>query len=146
MLFAVLKLAARVPGGIRLLAETMRFRLAWRMPVSLAGLAKSRFDRDLVDAWFAPAREDAGVRRDAARVIRGVDKRYTLSAVDGLRRFDRPALILWPRHAPHFPFEHAERLAKDLPNSTLVEIADSYAFVSLDQPQATAAAIAAFLD
>ncbi len=144
-LFAALKVAAIVPGGLKLLAESMRFKLAWRAPVSLAGLAKSRFERDLVDDWFGPCRDDPAIRRDTAKVIRGISNRYTILASRGLAAFDKPTLIAWPRATRFFRYELAERLARTIPNSRLVPIPDSYTFVSLDQPEVTAELIASFL-
>ena len=42
--------------------------------------------------------------------------------------------IAWPPGDPAFPFSLAERLARTFPRAELVEVADSLAFVSLDQP------------
>ena len=58
------------------------------------------------------AQTDRGVRRDIARVLRGVDSRHTLEAAEKLRGFDRPVLIAWAPEDRVFPFEHARRLAE----------------------------------
>ena len=60
---------------------------------------------------------DKRLRADLNKVIRGVDKRYTNEAADKLGGFDRPALIAWSREDKFFKPEHAERLARDLPNA-----------------------------
>ncbi|PQM48826.1 hypothetical protein C1Y40_00954 [Mycobacterium talmoniae] len=62
-----------------------------------------------------------------------------------LRGFGKPVLLLWPRKAPFFPFAHAQRWAELLPDAHLVEVPDAYTFVSEDQPEFTAEAIAAFV-
>lgn len=144
-LFALLRAAAGVPGGLKLLCESMRLRLAWRAPVSLAGLSKSSFEREFVDAWFGPAREDASIRRDTKKVIRGLSKEYTLAAAAKLKSSTLPTLVAWPREAKFFRYSLAERLAGAIPNAHLVTIPDAYAFVALDQPVATANAIAEFV-
>jgi pimeloyl-ACP methyl ester carboxylesterase len=43
------------------------------------------------------------------------------------------------------PPEHGRRLAELLPDSRLVEIADSYTLVPLDQPAGLAAAVRSFV-
>lgn len=48
--------------------------------------------------------------------------RFTADAVDGLRRFPAPALILWGERDVHFSPSDAHRLAVDLPGCELVEI------------------------
>jgi pimeloyl-ACP methyl ester carboxylesterase len=57
---------------------------------------------------------------------------------------DRPALVLWSQN-PVMPADHARRLADLLPAGRLQMIDDAYVLVMLDQPQRTAAALAAFL-
>jgi pimeloyl-ACP methyl ester carboxylesterase len=145
VLFAPLSFAARLPGGLLGLAEAMRLRVAWRLPVSLAGLAKHPLDRDLVDAWFGPARSDRAVRADAAKVIKSLSSRYTMAAAERLKQYPGRVLLAWSTEAPFFKFEYAERLRADLPNAVVLPISDAYTFVSLDQPQQTADAIRSFL-
>lgn len=144
-LFAPLKLAAGIPGGLKLLTGSMRFKVAWKAPVSLAGLAKAAFPRDLVDSWFAPCRGDPAIRHDTAKVIRGISNHYTLAAAEKLQQFRKPTLIAWPRETRFFRYALAERLARTIPNARLVDIPDAYTFVSLDQPELTAQVIASFL-
>ena len=52
-----------------------------------------------------------------------------------LRDFDRPVLLAWAADDRFFPVEHAERLAAALPQARLELVADSYTFVSEDQPE-----------
>jgi pimeloyl-ACP methyl ester carboxylesterase len=144
LLFLPLQLAAIVPGGLKVLLWLLRLRLLQRLPFSFAGLTK-RLDRDTITAWLRPGLDSPGIRRDLAKVIRGVDRRYTLEAAARLPEFERPTLIAWAPEAPFFPVKDAERLAADLPQSTLVSISDAYAFVPEDQPRRTAEVIAAFL-
>jgi pimeloyl-ACP methyl ester carboxylesterase len=69
-----------------------------------------------------------------------------LEATDGLAAFERPALVVWASEDRVMPPEHGRRLAELLPHGRLVEIADSYTLIPLDQPAQLAAAIAAFAD
>jgi pimeloyl-ACP methyl ester carboxylesterase len=144
VLFAPLRLAQWIPGGLLLLIETLRLGVAQRLPFSFAGLTK-RLDRSLVAAWLEPARKDRAIRRDLAKVLKGLDRRYTLDAAERLRSFDAPVLIAWAPEARFFKLRYGERLAADLPNATLELIDDAFTFVAEDQPERTAALIRAFL-
>jgi pimeloyl-ACP methyl ester carboxylesterase len=77
----------------------------------------------------------AAIRRDTAKVLRGISPRYTREAAQALRRFDRPALLAWAREDRFFPVADAQRMADLLPHGRLELIDDSYTFVSEDQPE-----------
>lgn len=111
----------------------------------LGRIAKHGVAPAVTDRWLAPALAHRAIRRDVAAFLRGIDARDTVAAAQRLPAFDRPTLILWPREERSFPFAHAERLAALLPDARLVEIDDAWAFIPLDQPAATAAAISDFL-
>ena len=66
-------------------------------------------------------------------------------AADRLRTFERPALIAWSRNHRVFPTEHAERLAKDLPNARVEWIEGARTLSMEDQPERLSEAIAAFV-
>ncbi|SHY86264.1 Putative hydrolase, alpha/beta hydrolase fold [Mycobacteroides abscessus subsp. abscessus] len=89
----------------------------------------------MLGEWVAPLLAQQGIRRDVRAFLRGIDNRDTLAAAEILRGFERPVLLLWPRTLPFFPFAHAERWLRLLPNAKLVEVPDSYTFVSEDQPE-----------
>jgi pimeloyl-ACP methyl ester carboxylesterase len=80
---------------------------------------------------FAP--HDAG-RRDARKVLVGLEPSIMLDTAPRLAAFDKPALIAWATEDRFFPVEHAHRLAAILPQARVEEIPDSYTFVSWDQP------------
>ena len=54
-------------------------------------------------------------------------------------------LLAWAPEDKLFAIRHAERLAARLPDARIERIADAKTFVSLDQPQRLAEAIAAFV-
>jgi len=68
-----------------------------------------------------------------------------LAAADGLRSFDRPALVIWAEEDRVMPPEHGRRLAELLPLGRLVEIPDSYTLIPEDQPVELARAIRRFV-
>jgi len=144
LVFAPLRLARLIPGGLLFLLETLRLSVAQRLPFSFAGLTK-RLDRSLVAAWLEPGRKDRGIRRDLAKVIKGLDRRYTLDAAERLRSFDAPVLIAWAPEDRIFKLRYGQRLAADLPNASLELIDDARTFVAEDQPERTAAVIEEFL-
>jgi len=144
-IFRLLNLAGRTPGGLRLTGHVMRARPLQRLPVTLGHLIKHRPDPAVVDGWFEPIRVQAGVRRDLAKLLRALDPRHTIEAAERLRSFGAPVLLAWATEDRVFPFEHARRLAADMPDARLESIGDSYSFVPLDQPSRLAELIAAFL-
>jgi pimeloyl-ACP methyl ester carboxylesterase len=73
-------------------------------------------------------------------------RQVTLAAVPGLRRFDRPVLILWGEADGNFGRAIAERLAADLPGSQLRWIPDAGHLPMLEAPQLYAAALREFLE
>ena len=98
----------------------------------------------VAQAYLAPLRKSAGVRRDLRKLLRDVHPRHTLAAAEALRTFDRPVLLAW---APRTSCSRSgwptgsPRCCRTRSSS---EIADSYAFVSEDQPAALAGHIVEF--
>ena len=143
-LFRYLQLVARLPGAASVLAQTMRLRPLQRAPIAYGWLVK-RQDDEVVRGWVEPIRRDKGVRRDAVKLLRSIDKRYTLEAAEKLRGFDRPALVIWSEDERVFPKGDADRLVAALPNARLEWVPDSYTFMSEDQPHRLAELIAGFI-
>jgi pimeloyl-ACP methyl ester carboxylesterase len=143
--FRYLPIAARIPGAVALLAQSMRIRPARRLPFAFGWLSKREVPSEIVDGWIEPLRSDPGVRRDAAKVLRGMSSRYTLEAAAQLAGFDRPTLVAWAPEDRFFKLRDGERLAEAIPNARLVRIDDSRTFVSEDQPERLATAISEFI-
>jgi len=142
--FRYLQLVARLPGGIAAMAQTMRFDLLRRAPIAYGWLSKRPVPREVLDGWTAPLLADSAIRRDTAKVLSGISKRYTLEAAERLRDFDRPVLLAWGRDDRFFPPAYAERLAAAIPGARLVWIDDSRTFVSEDQPERLAELVGEF--
>lgn len=144
-LFKYLQLTARLPGGMALLAQSVGIRALQRTPIAFGMLMSRAVPRDVSDSWTRPIREDAGVRRDARKVLLGVDKRHTLAVAERLRGFHKPALLAWSPSDRVFPIEIAERLARDLPDARIEPVEHSKVFVPEDQPRRLAELIRAFV-
>jgi pimeloyl-ACP methyl ester carboxylesterase len=142
--FRYLQVAARVPGGITTLMQTMRPRAMRRAPIAYGWLTKKRLADELLDHWVEPPMTDPDVRRDIVKVLRGISKRYTLEAAERLRDFDRPTLVAWAPEDRFFKLKYAERLAGAFPDARLELIDDARTFVSLDQPERLATLIGEF--
>jgi len=142
--FRYLQALARVPGGIGLVANSMRIPASRRSPLAFGWLAKRPIPSEVLAGWTAPIIADKEIRRDARAVLRGISKRYTLEAATKLRDFGGPTMLAWATEDRFFKPRFAERLAADIPGSRLEWIQDSRTFVSEDQPQRLAALIADF--
>jgi pimeloyl-ACP methyl ester carboxylesterase len=144
--FRPLQYAARVPGLLTGAVQPMRLGVVQASPLAFGWLIKRRpIDRDLTAGWAEPFFADRAVRRDAVKVLRGIDKRYTLEAAERLREFDRPTLIAWAPEDRFFKFRYAERLAEAIPDSRLERIEDSWTFAPIDQPERLAELIGSFV-
>ncbi|HYH59893.1 MAG TPA: alpha/beta hydrolase [Thermoleophilaceae bacterium] len=135
----------KIPGSVWLIAQSLRPRLAQRLPIAFGWVTKKLPDKALADKWLTPVRTSRGVRRDVGKIFRAIDPRYTIEAAEKLERFDKPVLLAWATEDKLFPVEYARRLAAAVPDATLEEIPDSYTFVPHDQPERLAEVIAAFV-
>src|SRR3954471_10056762 len=124
--------------------QQLRLKPARRLPFAFGRLTK-RGDA-ITKAWLRPILRERAIRRDAVRVLRalGSERRILLDAEEALRRYDRPALVVWAKEDRVMPPEHGERLAALLPDARLVEIEDTFTLIPLDQPERLAAAIREF--
>ena len=131
-----------VPPVLWLIEKALRPNAIRR--VSFKYLADSLKDPSILESYSGHVKH-AGIRRDVAKVLKGARSRYTQAAAEKLPRLEMPALMVWATKDPFFPNEHAHKLAELIPDARVVEIRDSYAFVSEDQPERTAEAIAEFM-
>jgi len=138
-------LAAKVPGGLNAALQPLRLRLLRRLPMTFGWMSKRPVPDEVVDAWLRPALTQRAVRRDLRKYAGSVRKSEFVESAEGLRTFDRPALIVWATEDRVMPPEHGRRLADLLPRGRLVEIADSYTLIPEDQPAKLAARIREFL-
>jgi pimeloyl-ACP methyl ester carboxylesterase len=144
-LFAYLGVLARIPGGLTVAAQSQRIKALRRSPVAFGVLAKKRLDDGMLEDWVRPGLDNADVRRDTQKVIRGIDPQQTIQAAKDLERFNAPTLFAWAPEDRWFKVEHADKLAAAMPDAKVVRIPDSKTFVSLDQPERLAEEITSFV-
>ncbi|MEU6992812.1 alpha/beta hydrolase [Streptomyces sp. NPDC046465] len=138
--------AARVPGGIALMANVLAVRPLRRVPgTGYAVMAHRPVPDDLIDRWTEPLRKDPVARDVLVRYLRAAHPSDMLDAVGGLRAYDRPALVVWGRQDRMMPPEHGRRLAELLPRGRLVELDDCRTLIPLDRPEGLAAAVRDFV-
>ena len=135
----------KLPGGTFLLAQALRVHALRRLPFTFGWMAKRPIPNEIVDAWLRPAQTQRGVRRDLGKYVRTCKKGDMLAAAERLSSFDRPALVVWAPEDRVNPPEHGRRFAELLPHGRLIEIADSYTLIPLDQPGELARAIRQFI-
>ena len=143
--FRIVLAPARVPGMIPIAFGGLRLRPLRRLPIAYGWLTTGPIDRDAEDSYVLPVLTRGGIRRDVRKLLGGLDPTYTLDAAAKLASWDRPALIAWSEKDRFFPTEHAERLAKVIPNARLEWIEGARTFSMEDQPERVAAAIGSFM-
>ncbi|MFI5754791.1 alpha/beta fold hydrolase [Streptomyces sp. NPDC051569] len=141
----LIQLAAKVPGAISLLSRSLALKPLRRLPVGIGALTKRPVPDRIVDGWLRPLLTDKAIRRDFRRYNLGVRKTELLEAVPGMRRFDKPALVVWATEDLMMPREHGRRLAELLPRGRLLEIEDSRTLIAEDQPEQLSWALREFI-
>lgn len=141
--FTYLVYVPYVPGAVSMLALSMRWRPMRRLPIAYGWLAK-RMPREVEDSFVEPVMKDKGVRRDITTFLRNANKKQLIATSARYGSITAPVLLAWGEDDKSFKLALGERMARDMPNATLVRIPDSYTFVSLDQPQRLAEVIAEF--
>ncbi|MGY0019360.1 alpha/beta fold hydrolase [Streptomyces sp. YJ-C3] len=142
----LLDVASRVPGGLALLAQVLSVRPLRRVPsTGYAVMSHRPVPYDLTDRWVEPLRKDPAARAVLRHYLRATVRSEMMEAADGLRAYDRPALVVWGRQDRMMPPAHGRRLAELLPQGRLVELDECGTLIPLDRPRALAAAIREFV-
>jgi pimeloyl-ACP methyl ester carboxylesterase len=143
--FRIVFAPARIPGVIAVGFAGLRLRPLRRLPIAYGWLSKKPIERDAEDSYVLPMLTRGEIRRDIRRLLAGLDPKYTLDAAARLTAFDKPVLIAWSAEDRFFPTEHAERLAKLLPDARLEWIEDARTFSPEDRPERLAELIRSFV-
>lgn len=145
-LFRPLLQLARSPALLLGALKPLSKRPARKLPVAYGWLAKNGIPDDVTDGYLKPFLEDAGVRHDCCKVLRGVSPEYTQAAAKKLPGLEMPVLIVWSGQDRFFPPEHGRRLARLCPNGRYLEIDGSYTFSSEDNPKQLVDCLREFLE
>ena len=127
-------------------------RTALRLVLRVAKAVKNPavLDDELVDGYRRANLGDAHRRAKTARFLAGqvdpANNAWTSAIVEGLRRFDKPTLLLWGADDPHFGPRWAELLAADIPGVVDIELlADTGHLLMEERPADVAGHILDFL-
>ena len=134
--------AGRSAASLKALLTPMRATPLRHSPLGYGTLVNQPLDPELSRRWIEPCLADAGVRRDTAAFLKGVDKHELLDVSTRLHEFDKPVLLLWGDADRFFKLDFARRLDQTFPDARLVEVAGGRTFHPLDDPQRTAEEIA----
>lgn len=133
------------------------FKLALSSPRTfklILSAAKAVKDRsvltdELAAGYVRANLSDSHKRAKTARFLAGqldpVNNRCTIDAVDGLRRFDHPTMLLWGTEDSHFGPEWADRLAGDIPGFRRKELLPTGHLLMEEQPERVSELLADFL-
>jgi pimeloyl-ACP methyl ester carboxylesterase len=139
-------LAAKIPGGVSAMRETLLRPSLRQLPFVFGQMAKHPVPEGLMRDWMAPLRRRE-IRRDfrkyAGAAMQG--RHDLLAATTSLASFEGPVLVAWDSEGRMMPNEHGRRLADAFPDSHLVEIPDAYTLVPLDQPELLSSHIGEFI-
>jgi pimeloyl-ACP methyl ester carboxylesterase len=133
------------PSLFGLLMQQMRLRPFRRLPIAFGWLTKK--GDSATARWMKPVLRNAGIRRDATKVLRaiGKDRKILIEAAEQLSQFAGRSVVIWAKDDRVMPPDHGRRLAHLLAESAHVEIADSYTLIPLDQPAELAKTLRNFL-
>lgn len=139
-------LAVRLPGGIALAARQLRIGWLRRLPLLWGWMVNGPVDPAQMRRWTDPVLTDSRIRRDVTKyVTTDFDGAELIRRTEALADFDGHALVLWSPDNRVMPPAHGLRLAELLPRGRYVPMPGAAVLPMLDDPQAVATAIGAFL-
>ncbi|KIF77182.1 alpha/beta hydrolase [Streptomyces sp. 150FB] len=138
-------LAVKIPGALPLMVHTLGLKALRRLPVALGSLTKRPVPDEIADGWLRPLLTDKAIRNDFRRYNLALRRTELLEAAEGLRTFDKPALVIWATEDLMMPRDHGRRLTELLPQGRLLEIEDSRTLIAEDQPDQLSAALREFV-
>ncbi len=71
--------------------------------------------------YLRPMRESRAGRDRFRSFLLAGDPSYSMAAVEGLRRFDKPTLVVWAENDAYLPLRWGEKLAEDIPGCECME-------------------------
>ncbi|MEE8370058.1 MAG: alpha/beta hydrolase [Dehalococcoidia bacterium] len=99
-----------------------------------------------IRANLSDGRRRARTRRFLAGQLDADHNRCTVELLDGLKRFDKPTMIVWGQDDPHFGPEWAEKLYQDIPGAYRLEFLPGTGHLLMEErPQELASLILDFL-
>jgi pimeloyl-ACP methyl ester carboxylesterase len=139
---APLFFALRHPGVVACIAPGMRSKAIRNGPLAYGPLSSGTLDPSLTLDWVTPL-ADPAIRRDVAKVARGVHPRVLLDAASRFGQFTGPVRVLWGEADSMFLVKLGRQLSEAFPHATFTTVPGGRAFLPLDHPDAVADEIVA---
>jgi pimeloyl-ACP methyl ester carboxylesterase len=140
--FEVLLAPSAIPGLVPILFGALRIRALRGLPIAYGWLMHSKLEPRVGDSWVLPGLTNSAIRKDTARLLKGIEPSYLLDAASRFSRFDKPVTIAWSRDDKFFWHRNAARLAAAFPNSRLEWIENARTFSPEDRPDHLAELVA----
>jgi len=145
LMFRPLQALGYVPWLLPRVARLLKNRKLRQSPLALGWITETGVSDEIAEAWGAPIVRDPAVRRDTAKVLRGVNTRHTMRAAKALPNVTIPVMLVWGEIDKAFPVKLAHRLAALIPDCRVETVPDAACFVALDQPEALVELVADFV-
>jgi pimeloyl-ACP methyl ester carboxylesterase len=140
--FAPLFWALRHPGVVAGLVPGLRARWMRHGPLAYGLLSSNPLDPELTLDWIEPL-ADKAIRRDLAKLARGVDPGVLLDAASRFGQFTGPVRVLWGEADRFFRTELGRQLTGAFPGGSMTTVPGGRTFLPLDHPGEVAREISA---
>ncbi|HVS69352.1 MAG TPA: alpha/beta hydrolase, partial [Mycobacteriales bacterium] len=140
--FKMLFVAGRRESLIKPLAVSIKPTALRHSRLGYGLLFAGKPDPAVTQSWIDPVLTDPAVRRDLAKVLRGVRPKDLLDVSTRFGSFTKPVHLVWGNADPCFKISFADRMAAAFPNATLTPVPGGRTFMAMEQPDEVAAAIA----
>ena len=134
--------ALRHPALVACITPGLRSQLVRNSPLAYGLLSSTPLDGELTRDWVRPL-DSKAVRRDLAKLARGVHPRVLLDAASRFSQFTGPVRILWGDADPLFRIALGRQLSEAFPHASLTTVPGGRTFLPLDHPDQVAGEISA---
>jgi pimeloyl-ACP methyl ester carboxylesterase len=141
--FKMLFVAGRREALIKPLAVSIKPTALRHSRLGYGLLFAGKPDPKVTQSWVEPVLTDKAVRRDLAKVLRGVRPKDLLDVATRFGAFTKPVDLVWGAADSAFTITLAERLATAFPNARLTRVPGGKTFFAMEQPEPLAEAIVA---
>ena len=129
--------ALRHPGVVACIAPGMRSKAMRNGPLAYGLLSNGKIDSELTLDWVTPLADDA-IRRDLAKLARGVNSRVLVDAASRFGQFGGPVRILWGDADSMFRVKLGRQLGEAFPCAAFTTVPNGRTFLPLDDPDRVA--------
>ena len=81
-----------------------------------------RFDEEAIHEYLRPLRSSRKARKRFIRFLLAGNPRYTMRAVEGLKRFDKPTMVIWAADDFYISPSWGRKLYEDIPGAGRFEL------------------------